>query len=131
MESGRMEQNIIQNLMETDRNYWKLLRIVQGLGSVNPYSYPCCHAQPCDLWCQRQAMSVTGCQLQKAHIALTSFVEEYKHLYYQRRVDSLHFCRPCLHTLLHLALECACVGPGAYTTQFTMERVIGDLGQDI
>ena len=81
MESGRMEQNIIQNLMETDRNYWKLLRIVQGLGSVNPYSYPCCHAQPCDLWCQRQAMSVTGCQLQKAHIALTSFVEEYKHLY--------------------------------------------------
>ena len=41
--------------METNRNYWKLLHIVQGLGSVNPYSYPCHHTQPRDLWCQRQS----------------------------------------------------------------------------
>ena len=39
--------------------------------------------------------------------------------------------RPCLHTLLYTALECARVGPGAYYTQFTMERAIADLGQDI
>ena len=74
---------------------------------------------------------VTGHQLQQGHIALTSFVEEYEILYYQRRVDRLHFCRPCLHTLLHLSPEVARVGPGAYTTQFTMERAIGDLTQDI
>lgn len=74
---------------------------------------------------------VLGHQLQEGHIALTSFVEEYENLYYQRRADRLHLCRPCLHTLLHLAPEVARVGPGAYTTQFTMEHAIGDLTQDI
>jgi hypothetical protein len=74
---------------------------------------------------------VIGRQLQEAHVILTSFVEEYENLYYQRRVDRLHFCRPSLHTLLHLATECARMGPGAYTTQFTMERAIGDLGKDL
>ena len=52
-------------------------------------------------------------------------------MYYQRRVDRLHFCRPCIHTLLHTAPEVTWVGPGAYYTQFTMERTIGNLGQEI
>ena len=26
-----------------------------GLGSVNPYSYPCRHVQASDLWCRRQS----------------------------------------------------------------------------
>jgi len=43
----------------------------------------------------------------------------------------MHFCRPCIHTLLHACPEVMCVGPGAYSTQFTMERTIGDLGQEI
>ena len=75
--------------------------------------------------------SITGRQVLEAHVSLTSFVEEYENLYYQRRMDRLHFCRPCLHTLLHAAPEIIRVGPGAYTTQFTMERAIGDLGHDI
>ena len=33
--------------------------IVQGLGSVNPYSYPCRHVQASDLWCQRQSNVIT------------------------------------------------------------------------
>ena len=28
--------------------------IVQGLGSVNPYSYPCRHVRASDLWCRRR-----------------------------------------------------------------------------
>ena len=28
--------------------------IVQGLGSVNPYSYPCHHVRASDLWCRRR-----------------------------------------------------------------------------
>ena len=46
-------------------------------------------------------------------------------------MDRLHFCRPCLHTLLHASPEVTRVGPGTYLTQFTMERAIGDLGSDI
>ena len=72
-----------------------------------------------------------GSQLQEAHLNLVQFVEEFENLYYQRRVDCLHFCRPCIHTLLHTAPEVTWVGPGAYYTQFTMERTIGNLGQEI
>lgn len=70
-------------------------------------------------------------QVREAHYYLTQFVEEYEHMYYQRRMDRLHFCRPCIHALLHAAPEITRVGPGAYLTQFTMERAIGDLGGDI
>ena len=70
-------------------------------------------------------------QVREAHSYLTQFVEEYEHLYYQRRMDRLHFCRPCLHTLLHAGPEVTRVGPGTYLTQFTMECAIGDLGGDI
>ncbi|KAJ2923243.1 hypothetical protein H1R20_g13850, partial [Candolleomyces eurysporus] len=64
------------------------------------------------------------------HFAI-QFVEEYEVLYYQRRVDQMHFCRPVLHTLLHVPLETKRVGPGAYYTQFKNERAIGDFGKEI
>lgn len=43
----------------------------------------------------------------------------------------MHFCRPCIHTLLHTCPEAIRIGPGTYDTQYTMERSIGDFGQDI
>ena len=33
--------------------------IVQGLGSVNPYSYPYCHVRASDFWCRRQSDVIT------------------------------------------------------------------------
>ena len=33
--------------------------IVQGLGSVNPYSYPCRRVRASDLWCRRQSNVIT------------------------------------------------------------------------
>jgi hypothetical protein len=74
---------------------------------------------------------ITGIQLREAHSSLVQFVEEFENLYYQRHVGRLHFCRPCVHTLLHTCDEVIRVGPGAYSTQFTMERTIGNLGQEI
>lgn len=74
---------------------------------------------------------ITGVQLREAYSYLVQFVEEFENLYYQRRVDRIHFCRPCIHTLLHTCNEVIRVGPGAYSTQFTMERTIGNLGQEI
>jgi len=74
---------------------------------------------------------IMGSQLREAHLQLVQFVEGFENLYYQQQVDRLHFCRPCIHTLLHAAPEVMRVGPGTYTTQFTMERTIGDLGQEI
>ena len=41
--------------VEHTRNYC----IVQGLGSVNPYSYPCRHVRASDFWCRRQSNVIT------------------------------------------------------------------------
>ena len=75
--------------------------------------------------------SITRDQLQKAHAFILDFVEDFELFYYQRKIERLHFCRPCLHTLPHLAPEVARVGPLVYYTQWTMERTIGNLGEEI
>ena len=41
--------------VERTGNYY----IVQGLGSVNPYSYPCRHVRASDLWCRRRRDIIT------------------------------------------------------------------------
>ena len=55
--------NTMEYHPELNGSGWKLVEttgIIQGLGLVNPYSYPCHHTQPCDLWCRRRAMSWTS-----------------------------------------------------------------------
>ncbi|TFK17501.1 hypothetical protein FA15DRAFT_604960, partial [Coprinopsis marcescibilis] len=63
-------------------------------------------------------------QMVEAFSLLVQFVEDYENLYYQRKVNRMHFGRPCLHTLLHTAQEIYRAGPGAYSTQFTLEGTI-------
>ncbi|EIM84579.1 uncharacterized protein STEHIDRAFT_27229, partial [Stereum hirsutum FP-91666 SS1] len=63
-------------------------------------------------------------ELEQAHTLLVDFVSEYEALYYQQREDRLHFCRPSIHALPHLVPEAHRVGPSAYLTQWTLERVI-------
>ncbi|KAJ3812864.1 hypothetical protein F5876DRAFT_74456 [Lentinula aff. lateritia] len=75
--------------------------------------------------------SITGREAQEARVQLIQFVEEYEAMYYQRRTDRMHFCRPCVHTLVHLPSEMIRIGPGAVSSQYTLERLIGDLGQSI
>jgi hypothetical protein len=75
--------------------------------------------------------SITSDQLRKAHTLLIEFVEAFETLYYQRKITRLHFCRQSLHALLHLAPEACRVGPQVYYTQWTMERTIGNLGEEI
>jgi hypothetical protein len=75
--------------------------------------------------------SITSIQLQKAHKLFVEFIEEFELLYYQRKPERLHFCRPSLHALPHLAPETTRIGPPCYYTQWTMERTIGNLGEEI
>ena len=84
----------------------------------------------CSIWTIIQRR-IIGSQTCEAHSYLIQFVEEYENLYYQWRMDHLHFCRPCLHSLLHTCPEIIRIGPGTYLTQYTMERQIGDLGQQV
>jgi hypothetical protein len=75
--------------------------------------------------------AITPAQLQQAHKFILEFVEEFEVLYYQRKVERLHFCRPSLHGLLHIAPETLRLGPEGYYSQWTIERTIGNLGEEI
>ncbi|KAF8151584.1 hypothetical protein B0H34DRAFT_664807 [Crassisporium funariophilum] len=67
----------------------------------------------------------------EGHSLLVEFVEGFEELYYQRKTSRLHFCRQSLHALLHTGPEATRIGPGTYSSQWTMERMIGILGQEI
>jgi hypothetical protein len=74
---------------------------------------------------------ITKEQLVEAHQSLNEFADEFEELYYQRKASRIHFCRPSIHTLRHLAAEVARMGPGICASQWTMERTIGNLGEEV
>ncbi|KIK22768.1 hypothetical protein PISMIDRAFT_11466 [Pisolithus microcarpus 441] len=69
--------------------------------------------------------------LEHAYVLLCSWGLEFELIYYQLRQDRLHFIRPCVHQVLHLVTEAMHKGPPICYTQWTMERTIGNLGQEI
>ncbi|KAL6305589.1 hypothetical protein BKA93DRAFT_730891 [Sparassis latifolia] len=75
--------------------------------------------------------SITATEVALVHKMLVEYENEFEELYYQRLPSRLHFCRPCVHTLGHLASEVSRLGPLIYYTQWTMERTIGNLGEEI
>ncbi|KAF8260469.1 hypothetical protein EI94DRAFT_1610749 [Lactarius quietus] len=78
-----------------------------------------------------QQCTVSVQHVQRAHLLVLDFTEEYKALYYRRMVSRLHFCRQSVHGLSHLAQDVTHLGPGAYSSQWTLERTISNLGQEI
>ena len=78
---------------------------------------------------QQRAVSVP--QLVESHRLLLAFTEEYEALYYQRKVERLHFCRQSIHALSHLPSDTIRLGPGVYSSQWTLERTIGNLGEEL
>ncbi|RDX40842.1 hypothetical protein OH76DRAFT_1459357 [Lentinus brumalis] len=66
-----------------------------------------------------------------AHKLLTEFVEDFERLYYQRRLDRLHFCRHSIHLLLHLVPEGIRRGPLWLFSQWVLETFIGNLTCEI
>ena len=70
-------------------------------------------------------------QLRDAHRILSDWSIEFELLYYQCKHSRLHFVRPCIHTARHMAQEVARVGPGICSSQWTIERTIGNLGEEV
>lgn len=75
--------------------------------------------------------SITQADLFCAQELLDDFAMEFENLYIRRRVDRLHFARPCIHAIWHLGLEIARLGPSCLYAAWTMERTIGNLGEEI
>lgn len=74
---------------------------------------------------------ITPDELVEAHQRMTEFSNEFETLYVQRRADRIHFVRPCIHTASHFAPETIRMGPGLDVSQWTMERTVGNLGEEI
>ncbi|KAF9443585.1 hypothetical protein P691DRAFT_797302 [Macrolepiota fuliginosa MF-IS2] len=55
----------------------------------------------------------------------------FEELYVQQKASQIHFVHQCMHTLWHMAHETCTLGPMCLYAQWTMEQVIGYLGQDI
>lgn len=68
---------------------------------------------------------------QRAHTLLLEFVKEFEEMYYQRRIDRLHFIRQSLHTLIHLIPEGLRMGPASLYSQWVLETLIGNLTAEI
>lgn len=66
-----------------------------------------------------------------AQVLFTQWELDFETLYYQRRAERLHFIRPCVHQVSHLVRETVKKGPPICYSQWTMERTIGNLGQEI
>ncbi|THH32143.1 hypothetical protein EUX98_g2045 [Antrodiella citrinella] len=75
--------------------------------------------------------SITREQLMDAHKSLLRYCQDFEKLYYKQRPERIHFVRQSIHILIHIAPETIRMGPGCLYTQWTMERLIGDLGAEI
>jgi hypothetical protein len=112
---------------------WELLLYFYGLGpglffGVIPeeyYRHYCKLVVGIRIIYQRR---ISRKQLQHAHKLLLEWVLEFELLYYQRKIERLHFVRQCVHSLTHLGPETARIGPPSLSAQWTMERIIGILG---
>ena len=74
---------------------------------------------------------ITPTELRESHQLMTEFSNGFEELYVQRRVDRIHFVRPCVHTASHFAPETTRVGPGIIVAQWALERTIGNLGEEV
>ncbi|KAF8874896.1 hypothetical protein BD779DRAFT_1450538, partial [Infundibulicybe gibba] len=70
-------------------------------------------------------------ELQEGNRMLCDFVSEFEVLYYQRQSQRIHFVRQSAHLLTHLGPETVRAGPLSCYAQWTMETVIGNLGEEI
>ena len=75
--------------------------------------------------------NITPKEIQQACQWFCEWEEDFELLYYQRRIDQIHFVQPCVHLTNHLALEATRVGAPICSSQWTMEWTIGNLGCEI
>ncbi|KZT02196.1 uncharacterized protein LAESUDRAFT_662285 [Laetiporus sulphureus 93-53] len=115
---------------------WEFLLYIFGMGPALFYN-----VLPERYWqnfCQLVAAvrilhqrKITRTQLKHVYQLILEFTKTFENLYYCARQERIHFCRQSIHALWHISWEVIHVGPPVYYTQWTMERTIGNLGEEI
>ncbi len=75
--------------------------------------------------------AISPAQLRQAYVLILEFIREFEELYYQKKIEHIHFCKHSLHGLVHIPPEVARIGPDVYRSQWTLERTIGNLEEEI
>ena len=131
----RPPRNIAEKLT-SGYKAWEFLLYLYGLGpgllyGILPYDF---YANYCKLVYGMRLMNqhrITKKQVSDALLALTSFAQEFEIIYCQRLPTRIHFVRLCVHSLVHLPREVVRLGPPVCSSQWTLERTIGNLGEEI
>ncbi|KAJ3872829.1 hypothetical protein F5051DRAFT_463280 [Lentinula edodes] len=115
---------------------WEFLLYLFGLGpgllyNILPLEYWKSYCKLCAGIRYMYQYKITRDQLKTMHILLIQFGVEYERLYVQRKISRIHFVRQSIHFLRHAAPEVERVGPGIAYSQWTMERSIGNLTEEI
>lgn len=131
----RKPRNIAEKI-NTQYKTWEFQLYMFGLAPILLYgilpskywSHFCKLVRGFQIVCQH---SLTHKQLEDAHNLLCVWEHDFELLYYQLRQDRIHFVRPSVHQILHIVPETFQKGPPICYAQWTMERTIGNLGQQI
>lgn len=75
--------------------------------------------------------SISKNELKVAYKLVLEFTYEFEMLYYDRRIERVHFVRQSIHTPLHMVQEVRRIGNLILYAQWTLERTIGNLGEEI
>jgi len=131
----RPPRNIAEKLT-SGYKAWEFMLYLYGLGpgllyNVLPAVY---YTNYCKMVYGVRLMNqhrITRDNLCQAYMALTSFAQEYEMIYCQCLATRIHFVRPCIHSLVHLPHEVVRLGPPICSSQWTLERTIRNLGEEI
>ncbi|KAI0292314.1 hypothetical protein BC826DRAFT_885613, partial [Russula brevipes] len=131
----RPPRNIAEKLT-SGYKAWEFLLYLYGLGpgllyGILPDPF---YTNYCKLVYGMRLMNqhkITQDNVCNAHMALTSFAQEFEIIYCQRMPTRIHFVRPCVHSVVHLPQEVTRLGPPVCSSQWTLERTIGNLGEEI
>src|ERR1700733_10639215 len=74
---------------------------------------------------------ILATELIEAQGSIMKWANNFEKIYCERDQDRLNFVRPSMHAPLHLGHGTQWVGPVAIYAQWTMERLIGNLGREI
>ncbi|KAJ7020029.1 hypothetical protein C8F04DRAFT_1197122 [Mycena alexandri] len=78
-----------------------------------------------------QQYNIPTPQLVASHERAVEYAADFETLFYQRMESRIHFVRQSVHNMPHLGPETIRVGPPGLHAQWTIERTIGNLGQEI
>jgi hypothetical protein len=122
--------------MSSGYKAWEYMILLYGLGPMDPRprlpeEY---WTRFCKLVCVFDILGqekITATELQEARELTQALHLEFENLYVKRCPARGHFVRIFFHSLLHMPNEVLLKGPTAYYSQWTIERVIGILKEDL